>query len=445
MVLEWNNRMKDCGMENRAGWAAVLALGTMLCGGPLVAQEPVVRRVSLDEALRLAYLNNPVSVSAQTSVDAAEADRLQAMGAFLPSLNVNGIYTNSSNQRFDQATGRLVSTSYQAQTQAGYDLFTAGRRLMSYRSANARLDAADASLREARFQTSLTTTSIFYEAAAAAELVGVSEQRLARAKQQLSFANTRLEVETATRSDVLRAEIEVGNAELALIDAQSALRTARLELGRQIGMGGEAEPADARLPEEPPVLEPADSLAARAARTSPMALSADAEWTESRTGKLSSYTFYVPSLRLTGGYDWFSATYPPRSRSWSLRLTASLPVFNGFQREAAISRAAAEERLAAARARDAVIAARAQAIDAAQRIESAGRRVSIARRSVELAREDLRVQEERYQIGAATIVELQTSQVSLAEAESAFVRARQQLGVAVAQLEAVLGERLPAN
>jgi outer membrane protein TolC len=399
----------------------------------------------MDEAIRLAYLNNPVSVAAETGVQTAEASRLETVGSFLPTLNLNGIYTNSSNQRFDQSTGRLVSTSYQAQTQGFYDLFTAGRKLMSYRSANARLDAADAELREARFRTALETTAAYYEAAAAAELVGVSEQRLTRAQQQLSFANTRLEVGSATRSDVLRAEIEVGNAELALIDAQSALRTARLELGRQIGTGGEVEPSDPTLPEDAPPLPPADSLAARASRTSPITETAQASWAETRAGKLSSYTFYLPSLRLSGGYDWFSATYPPRSRSWSLRLTASMPVFNGFQREATVSRAAAAERLAEARAREAVITARAQAIDAAQRIESAGRRVGIARRSVELAREDLRVQEERYQISAATIVELQTSQVALAEAESAFVRARQQLGVSVAQLEAVLGEPLRAN
>ncbi len=52
------------------------------------------------------------------------------------------------------------------------------------------------------------------------------------------------------------------------------------------------------------------------------------------------------------------------------------------------------------------------------------------------------MQEERYRIGNATIVELQTSQVALADAEVAYVRARQALGVAIARLEATLAERL---
>lgn len=52
------------------------------------------------------------------------------------------------------------------------------------------------------------------------------------------------------------------------------------------------------------------------------------------------------------------------------------------------------------------------------------------------------MQEERYQIGNATIVELQTSQVALADAEVAYIRARQELAAAIARLEATLGERI---
>jgi outer membrane protein len=125
-----------------------------------------------------------------------------------------------------------------------------------------------------------------------------------------------------------------------------------------------------------------------------------------------------------------------------MRVTASLPVFNGFQREAALQRSSANERIAQARARDAEIAARVAVESAASDITSSERRVEIADRSVILAREDLRVQEERYAIGVATILDLQTSQVALSDAEVAAVRARQQLGTAMAQLEAILGQTL---
>jgi len=426
---------------------AALATAALLAAVNLAAaqQTAAPRSVTLREAIVLAHRNNPVTVGAEGAVEVAEADRLQSMGAFLPSLSVSSSYSNSSNERFDQSTGRLVSTSYTAQTQATYDLFTAGRRFVSYRSARAAVDAADASLREAQYRTALETTTVFFSAAAASEVVVVANQRLERARQQLDFASTRLEVGTATRSDVLRAELELGNAEMAVIDAESALRSSRLSLGRQIGVGGEVQPAGPALPDSPPPLPGADSLAVLAQQTSPLVASARAAHTEAKAERLSAYTFYLPTLRLVGGYDWFSPTYPPSNQSWSLRLTASLPVFNGFQREATLSRTAAAERTAEARARDAALNAAASAIDAAQQVESAGRRVAIARRAVELAQEDLRVQEERYQIGVATILELQTSQVALAEAEAGFVNARQQLGVALATLEAVLGESITTD
>jgi outer membrane protein TolC len=416
----------------------VTALVAFSGGSAAVAAQQ--HTVTLGEAVDLALKTNPTAVAAAGAVDNAEARMLEVRGAFLPSLTLNSTYSNSSNQRFDQASGQLVSESFTAQTQASYDIFQGGRKWANYRSASASARSAEAAYRAQRFQTATIAKSAYWAAAAASELVGVAQQRLERAHQQRSFADARLEVGTATRSDVLRAELEEANAEAGLIDAEAAVRSARLALGRLVGFEGEVAPADPDLPETAPALPPREELAAMAEASSPNAISARALYDEAKADRLVSYTSYIPTLRATGGYDWIAATFPPDKRSWSLRLVASLPVFNGLQREAAVSRAAVTSQIAASRARDAALGARVLALDAAQRIESAERRVAIARRAVELAREDLRVQEERYQIDAATIIELQTSQVAVSDAEASFVTARQQLGVAIAQLEAVLGE-----
>jgi outer membrane protein len=209
-----------------------------------------------------------------------------------------------------------------------------------------------------------------------------------------------------------------------------------------VGLAEEVSPADRTLPDRPPALPPLAELVERGVRSSPAVQAAEAVGVSRRAERLAAYTPYVPSLRVSGGYDWFAYQFPPDERSWSVRLIASLPVFNGFQREAALSRAAALERVAQAQARDAVIATRVAVESAVQAIELAGHRVEVSERTVELAREDLRVQEERYQIGAATILDLQASQLTLAEAEVAAIRARQTLGATVARLEAIVGESI---
>ncbi len=422
-----------------AGSAALALLAAALLPPALAAQEPV-RTVTLDEAIARSVAVDPAAVAAASGIASARADVLQSRGAWLPTLTLGSTYGNSSNERFDQATGSLVSENYTAQVATGIELFDGGRRLAEGRSAGARQRAASATYREQRYETALATTETFYGAAAADELVAAARQRQERARQQLEFARTRLEVGTATRSDVLRAELEAGNAELAVVEAESGQRTSRLQLGQRIGVAGEVRPAAAALPDRGPELPAEEELVARAERSAPSALAARASYDERRATRIASTTAYAPTLRATGGYDWTAFEFPPSERSWSLRVIASLPVLNGFQREANVARARASERAAEARAADASIAARVAAADAAREIGSAERRVEIARRSVELAREDLRVQEERYRLGASTILDLQASQVALTDAEVGWVRARQGLGVAVARLEAVLGE-----
>lgn len=418
------------------------ALATVLLIPGAVHGQEAARVMTLDQVVRIAVERDPAAVAAEGALSSARADQLQQTGAWLPSLNVNSWYSNSSNERFDQATGQLQSESYAAQLQGGMDIFTGGRRVLAQRTVRSQVAAAGAQYESQRFSTILAATESFYAAAAAADLVSVAEQRMERARDQLAAAETRLELGTSTQSDALRAEIELGNAEAALLDAQSAMRNTTLELGRRVGVAGQVRPAEAALPDRAPPLPSLDVLVERATSSSPGVLAAEATLRSRRSERLAAFTPYLPSLRMTGGYDWSSFDFPPQERSWSMRLTASLPVFNGFQREAALQRTAANERIAEARARDATIAARVAVESAAAEIESAERRVAIADRTTILAREDLRVQEERYEIGVATILDLQTSQVALSDAEVAGVRARQALGMAMARIEAVLGQTL---
>jgi outer membrane protein TolC len=185
-----------------------------------------------------------------------------------------------------------------------------------------------------------------------------------------------------------------------------------------------------------------EELIAMAEAEAPPVLSAEASVADQNAQKFSILTQYAPSLRVSGGYDWFSFNFPPNQQSWSLRVTASLPLFDGFSREASLWRNQAQRRLADARYRDALIGARVDVEDAFLRIEAARQRVAIADRGRAVAEEDLRVQAERYQLGVTTILDLQTSQVALSDAENAWVLERQNLGLALAQLEAVLGRSI---
>src|SRR5438309_632179 len=129
-------------------------------------------------------------------------------------------------------------------------------------------------------------------------------------------------------------------------------------------------------------------------------------------------------------------------RSDSLRFTLSWTILNGFAREQQQTAATVQREVANARAEDArrqVNAALTQQLAAAA---TAYVQIDIARANLAAATEDLRVQNERYRVGAATILDLLTSQASLTQAEVNLVQTRYNYLIARAQVEAVVGRML---
>ena len=75
-------------------------------------------------------------------------------------------------------------------------------------------------------------------------------------------------------------------------------------------------------------------------------------------------------------------------------------------------------------------------------LDAARTRIEITQTSVAAATEDLRVQQQRYRLGASTIVDLLTSQEALNQAEVDVVNARFDYLRAKAQLDALIGRTL---
>jgi outer membrane protein len=134
--------------------------------------------------------------------------------------------------------------------------------------------------------------------------------------------------------------------------------------------------------------------------------------------------------------------YPGLNPTWNVSLSLQWPIFNGFQREYALEQAQATRDYQASFAADQRRSVDAQISQYVAALESALASVQIAQASREAADEALRIQRERYRLGAATIVDVLNAQVSLNQAESDAVNARVNYQVARAQLEALAGHSL---
>jgi outer membrane protein len=425
--------------------AAVVA-GLLITVASAWAQTTeAVRRISLDEAVGLALQNQPAMVEARGARRNASAADRSAWGAFLPNVTTSASASRGNVRRVDPITGREIPPeySYTLGVSANLELFDGFRRFANKKAASASLDAAEAGLTLARYEVTLATKQAFYDAAARDELVRVAQAQLERAERQLTVSIDRLHAGTATRSDSLRAVVERGNAQIALLQAEADLEGSRAELGRQVGVDGPV----AAFPDSVLLPPPGTETFANEILGSPEVAQAEAEAEAARAGVWSARSQYWPSLNVSYS-DNHQGTGSPFSNfgdyeeSFSWRFGLSWTLWNGFVREGNQVRVAAARDAAQARAAEARRRVAARLTQQSASLETAYAQVDIARTNVLAAAEDLRVQNERYRLGASTILDLMTSQAALTEAEVGYIQARFQYLLARAELEALIGRAL---
>ncbi len=422
---------------------------------PLAAQE---RTVGLEEAITLALQAQPAIIQAQGNVDVAHASQREALGSWLPTLSASSNVAQNSPNRINNQTGQLAqtpspSTLYSGGLNASLVVFDGFSRFAQGRSANATAASADAALTNQRFQVILQTKQAFFNALAAVELVKVTQTQVARSEQQLRISKDKLAAGSAIRSDTLRSTVDLGNAQLALLNAQAQLATAEASLARLIGVEGSVHATGTPALPDISALDTAE-LRQEVSTRSPSVQSAEAQARSAGAQVAVSRAQYFPSLTASYRQSWAgtqtsSGMFPnpvswpgTLTNSWSFSLGLSWPLFNGFTRETGLARSMASRDAAVAQAADARRQANANFTQQLAALEAAAQQLTIAQASRAAADEDLRVQQERYRLGAATIVDVLTSQVSLGQAEVALVQARLNVLIARAQIEALAGREL---
>lgn len=446
----------------RHEWRAViLLLGALVTSVPARAQQPAaataldsVTALRLDTLLDLptiierALATSPQATLGEEGVRRAQSEGRVAKGAYLPSLNLN-----SAALRSDIISGAASvpgapavpsATAYSAGVSSSLDLFTGGRRSAEVARARANLGAAEAISVSTRFAVTLQAQRAYFEALRGGDLLAAARARVARAQEGLRYARDRVRAGTATRSDQLRAELELTSGEQQMLAASDTLQAAAYALGRLVGSDG---PIGARPPaslEPLPLALPDSAIVQLAASAAPGVRAAEATSRAADATTRSARAQYLPNLRLTGGYNMAneSVVIGALRPGWTAALGMSFPVFNGFLREDAVVQADAESNVARAEALDAARQARAEAARLINALRLADRNIALATQAVTAAREDLRVQTERYRAGIATALDRMTSELAVTQAELGLVAAHYNYQVTRASLEALVGRAL---
>jgi outer membrane protein len=411
------------------------------------------RKISLNEAIRMANQNAPAAVQAEGVERTSKAAKVSAIGAIMPSVTLNAgrvIQFGGGQTRINQ-NGESVAIAAAPTNSTGLNLnmtlFDGGQRLYNLRTAKYDISAAEANRVAVKYNVALQVKQQYYAVLAAIESRDAAEFQMSQAAEQFRTSVAKVRAGVATRSDSLRGVIQVGNARLALITAQSNKEAADASLTRLVGSEVPVTADPASVQENMAALPDSAELAALA-KHGPAVQQAEANLQASEAQTKASKSTYLPSLsasysRTGSGVDSrFGLGDDPFTYNGRLSFSLSYPVFNNFQREEQVVRAKVAETNAQVTLRDTHLAAQQSLTQNIGALRSASQRVAIQVASVAAAEEDVRVQQQRYNIGASTFLDLITSQAALATAQQALIQARYDYRIARAQLEALIGKEL---
>ena len=438
------------------------------------AQSAPGNTLTLEQALDIAAKNNPAYQQAVLGRDRAQAQARAAYGSLLPSADASaGLgFREGRPQNFGGialgASSDIVQSSWNLSANSRFSWNT----LNQIKRANSALDAADADVTAARFNLRAQVTQQFLlalqtQARAALQDTLVSQQRL-----QLELAQARAGVGTLTSLDVKRAEVGLGQQEVAALRARNTAEVAKLQLFQQLGV---AMPAGVTLAADLPLAAPtfaAEDLLTQARQANPALQAVRAREQVAVAGLRSARGEYTPTLSLSANISAFTqkqlqfianpgdtpaqdsarreafrianSAYPFdfTRNPYSLSMNISIPIFDGLGRETRLQEANAAREEAVYTVRRQELQLTADVTSAYVSLQAAFQAVELQTRTAATAREALQLAEERYRVGASTFVDLTTSRAEYERAETDRIDAVYEYHRAFAALENAVGRTL---
>ena len=270
---------------------------------PPAGPTPVL---SLDEAIALARRNNPSYQQTLNDRGVAAAGVRSAYAAFLPRVdaNLSTSYREGRPQFFNGvafgANEDIIGSDYGLQ--ARLDLSPATFQNPRQQRATAR--ATDADITSASETLRANVAQQYVTALQRQAQAVLQESLLVNVRAQLELARARAAVGAGTSLDVKRAEVAVGQQEVALIRARNEEQVELLRLFQRMGV---EQPAGVQLTTRFEVVAPKftrEEVLELAKRQNPTLSAAAARERASSVGYRNAQSQYLPTLTLfaqTGG------------------------------------------------------------------------------------------------------------------------------------------------
>jgi outer membrane protein len=409
---------------------------------PIAAQTAApVQSITFDDAIRIALKQNTTLRQANNTAELNSATVRQQRLSLLPDLRFTTTTGQNYGRSFSEAEGRIIDQTTQslnAGVASSVTLFNGMANIASLRSAQLTENAGERNVQRAEQTVAFTVASNFLALVQQQEQLRVQQENLTAQEAQEKQIQAYVNAGSRPISDLYQQQATVAAARAQVVNAQRALELAKVDIIQALNLDPRGNytftpPAlDTTTAGNSSVAFNLDSLLTRALAKRSDLDAQEALVSAAEQNVKAAKGARWPALSLSAGYNsaYNSATAVgfydqlDQRRGGSLSLGFSVPLFDRGTTELATQRAQIGEDNARLDLKD-----RQQQIGLEVRrayldYVAARQQLDAAEAQLRAAQLALQTSQQRYNVGAATLLEVTQARATQLQAASALVTAR---------------------
>ncbi len=412
---------------------------------------------TLQECIKTALAQNPDIAMAEQDVAAADARKDIARGERWPSLSMRNTYSHSLDlQRLTMIRRPNESSVFSEDSWKGdilfsLPLYTGGRIIHSIRAAELLRQSSEKRLVRTRQELVFNISSVFYDILSQRKVIDSLQFSQQVLEEHVLRINQLIQAERAAKVDLLRTQVQLADVIQIRIHEENKLEIQQQVLANLMGIEDATEPLkiDGELKEEPFSTDRESTLDLAYENRSD--LEADRAEYQAQTNRVrANAAEHWPTLSLFGSYGGLWGIDPDYRQPGAATLedtgmigiSVEFPLFVGGRIQAKVREEKAKQALFQEKVRKRRLQIKLEIETSIKTIQSNYQRVLATKTAIDQANESFRIEQEKYNAGKGTIIDVLDAQSALRESESNYYRALADLNIAHAQVQLAMGKSL---
>ena len=401
----------------------------------------IAQSLTVDECVRIALENKPSLKRAEQDVTIARLNRASTGALMLPSVNASNsfsetTYGNSSSESSERYSGGLSLSQ---------SLFNFGTKINTLKQSDNTYNTAKQQRRQAKARIILDVHTFYYQYLKNSELFDIAGKDLELSKKQLDLVQNQYNLGAVSKTDFLKASVRYGTAKSSFLSRELSKKNSEKSLRHSMGLLDSDVPIIIEqkmdLILSVPTFNEAYSLMLS---NSPDLNILDNQIVGAQIAVKKAWSSSLPSVNMSIGMNASSAdqitrTYFDDNYIKSANITLSIPIFSGFRNRNSIQISKLQLNQAETRLSGGTKSAKVSLYALINTLNNYQEIIPIQEEVLLSAEEDLKLAQQRYELGSASILELLDAQLALIQASSSLVRTKYDAAIQVASLDDLLG------